>query len=289
MSHRAAGAPSVGARSRVLAAAALLVTAALPAHAQAASRDWRVCFTSGVQSCTQVLLTTAPQFVGEMRSGTFVDLLLRHTTQGGVSSALMDVSFYFAPTSAAGRADLQALTPTARFGAPLAPTADVWQAAATSGTGAPLNASTDVLLVRDTSTAYRDAPDRTPVQWIGGCDGPLADAHHASPLLTCGSGAYGFSFATAAEFDVTQVEGLVLDVYGADLLGPDAPGVAYCAAPVTSSAAVGVGFDGVDPDDATPCVVSETFASTVPEPATCALLGAGLLGVAAAAHRRTAP
>lgn len=271
-----------------LVAGALLVAAARPAALGAqVTRDWSVCFPNGVQACTDLFLTTAPQLVGATRTGTLVDVVVRQRELGSFTTGLQAFSFFFTPAGTGADATPVPTTPQALFGAPPAPAPDGWSAQGTSGAAAPVGTFTDVLLVRDTTTPFRDFPNPTATQSIAGCNGPLADAFTTSPLVSCGAGAYRFTFATAALFDADLVSELAVDVYVANADGAGTFGVAVCRGPAAGGD--GVGFDPVDPFNAgAACTVDRAAAppAVVPEPATLGLLSVGLVGVGLVGRRR---
>jgi hypothetical protein len=113
------------------------------------------------------------------------------------------------------------------------------------------------------------------VQHIAGCaGGALAGGLAATPLATCGGGAYAFRFETAAAFEASAVTGLSLDVHAGVL---DASGL-----PTVVSCDVGDGGERanacLDFTNLVDPLVPFRFTrvSAVPEPGAAVLLAAGL-------------
>ena len=253
--------------------AAALALHAAPARAQV-TRGWSVCFTTRVASCSDVLLTTTATLdVTSARTGTLVDLLVRHWQGGGVVSGLQDVAFYVDPIVPGDDPFGATVTPQPVAGAPAVPAGAEGHWLAGGAGSFPLGFAMNAFLFAN--NAWQD-------QFIGGCLGGAYDALHQSPLTTCGAQAYRFTFASVVQFDADAVDGIAIDVYAGDGNGDAFPDQAYCRAPVDGGVSGGYDFGDFAGGDV--CRV-RPLASAVPEPAPLALLAAALAPLAVAARR----
>lgn len=248
-----------------------VATAAAPAAGAQSSTRLELCLLGGFDACTTFLLTTRPA-----GTGTLVDVLVRHRANGAIGSALQGFGVRYAPSATTDAAELTPVV-RARFGAPPVPDAVAWRARGLA----------DALVVGDPSPLGAVTP--AAVQYLDGCGPPLVGALVATPLATCGRGAYAFRLTTAATFEARRVPGFTVDVF-AGLLDP-------LGVPTVVSCDVGAGTanrcvdlaDLADPVVPFRATVEPTLA-VVPEPASSALLAAGLTALAVlGAHRRRSP
>ena len=266
----------VARRGATLVALAALV---LPAAARAqATHAWRLCFSSPVGSCSEFALGTTPVLdAANARTGTRLDLVVRHTQRAGVRSAIQDLTLFFAPLGTGGDAVPIPFTPQALGGAPpVPPGAELgWSVTGESNAPNPADAGSNMVL-------FQYLADD---QLIAGCQ-RFIDQSHRTSLPTCGTGAYRFSAVTAAVFDAATVQSLQVDLRGG--LPSRSSGRAVCRAPVDGGPGdgvdIGIRVDFSDITGGDICRV-ETLVTT-PEPATLALLAAGLLAVGLVARRR---
>lgn len=265
---------------RAIPAAALLV-AASTARGQS-NRDWSVCFGSGVSSCTDLYLSTAPTLgAGGARNGTQMSLLIRQRDRG-MPTGLLGFAFGFGAGSG-NQTDLMktALSP---FGGAFATPADVaWVLLADRSNSGGLNSFRGFGGYDPTQ-----APSQT--AWIGGCQSPSVNHWWTVESAGCGSGqGFAFYWNTSVLFDADQVETVGVDVVAIDQAALSAgDGGGYCVGAASGGAAVG--FDGYDPSNAFPCDITSAGPpeTTVPEPGTVVLFAGGLAALAAVRRRRTA-
>lgn len=273
-------------RRRAIAAIAAFVAAmsAPAATAQAqVSRDWSLCYTGGVASCTDFFLTTTPTLggVGGSRDGTAVSLMLRQR-DGAIASGLIYFSFGFGLGVAEQHGGANYMMPTATGGAQANAVGVRWMMGAMrSAIPGQYN-----VLMGSTEADFWQTP--SPTAWIGGCQSPSANAFWSVANVTCGSAAaMSFQWTTTAFVDADMVQTVENGVYAIDPAALDAGyGGAYCQGP--ASHGTGIGYDGYDPSNADACVIGRAqplVASTVPEPGTFALV-AGALGVLGMGYRR---
>ncbi len=261
----------------VLSSTVAVLAGAPTAHAQV-SRDWSVCFSSGVLSCSDFYLTTTATMggVGGTRDGTVMSLLLRQRDRG-VATGLLGFSFGFG-VGLTDQSDALSTMPTPVGGAQ----------ANTPGLGWDLGAyrSSDASGFNVLFGMAQSDPTQSPspTAWIGGCQSPSSNAYWSVNTVACGSGqAFMLSWNTSVVFDADQVQTVGADVLAIDQQALYAgTGGGYCQGPASGGA--GVGFDGYDPSNAFPCVIGRAeplVTSTVPEPQTVVLLASALaiLGV----------
>lgn len=261
----------------IVTAVALLI-AATTAEAQV-SRDWSVCFSSGVLSCTDLFLTTAPTLggAGGARDGTQMSLMIRQRDRG-VPTGLLGFAFGFGAASADQIGSLST-TPTPIGGAQLDPSAPGWTLGALR--------STSSLNFLFGYNAADPSQSPSPTAWIGGCLSPSSNQYWSVTNVACGNGqAFSFQWTTPVLFDADLVETVEVDVREIDQQALSAgDGGGYCQGPASGGA--GVGFDGYDPSNAFPCDIgrAEPLVATVPEPETVVLLAAGLAILAGCRQR----
>lgn len=248
-----------------------LLAAASTAQAQL-SRDWSVCFGSGVLSCTDLFLTTTPTLggTGGARDGTLMSLVVRQRDRG-VPTGVLGFAFGFGP-GLTDQSDALSTTPTPIGGAQ----------GNTSGLGWNLGAyrSTSAAGLNFLFGGAESDPSQSPspTSWIGGCLSPSSNAYWSVSNNACGSGqAFSFRWTTSVFFDADQVQTVGADVVAIDQQALFAgTGGGYCHGPASGGA--GVGFDGYDPSIAFPCDIggAEPLVATVPEPQTVVLLAGAL-------------
>jgi len=265
-------------RLAVLSTVAGLVTTST-AQAQV-SRDWSVCFNSGVSSCTDLFLTTSPTLGGPggMRDGTVMSLMLRQRDRG-VPTGLLGFSFGFDPGST-DQSDAFSTMPTPVGGAQANAPGLGWDL------GAFRSSSASGFNVLFGSGQSDPSQMPSPTAWIGGCLSPSSNALWSVNNVACGSGqAFSFQWNTAVLFDADQVTTVGADVVAID---QNAAG-GYCYGPAMGGA--GVGFDGYDPSNAFPCDIDRAEpleTSIIPEPQTVVLLAGALTILGLARVRRRA-
>ena len=263
---------------RLLAAAvgAALALHAAPARAQV-TRGWSVCFTTQVASCSDFLLTTTATLdAARARTGTLVDLRVRHRQGGGVVSGLQDVALYVDPIVPGDDPVGATVTPQPVAGAPAVPAGAEGHWTAGGAGSFPRGLGMNSFLL--SNNGWQD-------QFVGGCLGGAYDATHQSPLTTCGAQAYRLTFASLVQFDADAVGEIAIDVYAGDGNGDVFPDQAFCRAPVDGGAGTGYDFGDFAAGDV--CRV-RPLATAVPEPAPLALLAEALapLALAPIAARR---
>lgn len=279
--HRPAA--RVARTASLLAATAGALVAAAPTAGRAQTRAFDVCVFGTFQTCSALTLTTAP-----VAAGTAVTVAVRQTTSSARATGLTALSFLF-PGAPSPGGDAAADRPTLTASPGLALPA-----------GAPLwtfqGQATRLDLLHDPVTPNIPASES---QFVAGCaGGAFAGGLVATTLVTCAPGRYAWTFVTAARFSAVDVSGLGLELYaGTDDDAPVgrtvsctidafAPPAGQCLdladlfdPAVPFSAASSVVPPGVGPPGGLP-------PSVVPEPATAALAGAGLLVLAGATRRR---
>jgi hypothetical protein len=270
-------------RLRIAAASAIALLAAPVLQAQT-SRDWSVCFGTGVSSCTDLYLTTAATLGGQggSRDGTQVSLTVVQRDRG-MPSALMGFSFGLG-ASTVNQADVLKTLPTPVGGAQPSAATYAWLLHASLSTSDP---SANYFYGYGGSDPTQ-APSQT--AWIGGCGSPSSNAWWIVDNVACGSG-QGFSFFwnTSVFFDADLIQTVGVDVLAIDQDALEmGTGGGYCVGSAAGGA--GVGFDGYDPSNAFPCEISRAGppVAVVPEPHTIALFAAGLLMLGAMRLRRRA-
>ena len=244
-----------------------LMAAAPTAQAQV-SRDWSVCFGSGVSSCTDFYLTTAATLggFGGARDGTLLSLVLRQRDRG-VPTGLSGFSLGFDP-GATNAIDWLSTTPTPVGGAQASAPGLGW----TLGVYRSTSPSGFNVLFGSGESDLSQTP--SPTSWIGGCLSPSSNAMWSVNNVACGSG-QGFSFQwnTSAFFDADEVTTVQVDVLSID----QQAGGGTCYGPATGGA--GVGYDGYDPSNAFPCDIGRADpldTTAVPEPQSLVLLAGAL-------------
>jgi PEP-CTERM motif len=235
---------------------------------------WSLCFSTHIGSCSDFALTTTPTldaFGG--RTGTQIDVLVRHHQGEGVVSGLQDFAFYFTPAGTSVSARALRVTAAAQFGAPTAPPL-----------GWTVQGSSDVRTPFDLGANFLSFQNPVFDQFIGGCQGGAFDGFFQSPLATCGQGAYAFVAQTTAQFDADAVTYLAVDVYAGDGNADFLSDQATCQAPVDGTTSAG--FDLGDFSGGDVCRVSPLATTTAPEPATLGLVALGLAAVSVGGVRR---
>lgn len=272
------------------------VLAALPPRAlraQPQTRAFTVCFTTGVQSCTWLELTTNAFFAGGAgRVGTELQVVVRHNEGAGAGAAVTSAltSFFFSyagastfPVSGASVSDelgrTAAVTPL--DGAPTPGTADGWQNAARSSTTSTSSLFDNYLSFMNVRA---DVSDKIGVQWsqyVGGCGvaatGGTIDAFYLTDVWTCDGGQYRFSGTTDAWFDANDVNTVGISTY-ARFADNDYGVAAWCNATLDAPGSEGDADGSFTLGD----VCSATApppSTTVPEPSTFVLVASAVLGV----------
>lgn len=275
--------PRISLLRQAIVPAIALLAAASTAEAQV-SRDWSVCFASGVASCTDLYLTTTASMggAGGSRDGTIMSLMVRQRDRG-VPTGLLAFSLGFG-TAASDQSDALNAIPTPVGGAQLGSSGLGWTLVASRSTTPGFNYLYG-------SGGYDPLQAPSPTAWIGGCQSPSSNAWWSVDNVACGSGqAFSFQWTTSAFFDADQVQTVGADVVAIDqhlLFAGDGGG--YCQG--SASGGLGVGFDGYDPSNAYPCEITSAQppVSTVPEPTTIALFAAGLAVLGGFRLRGTRP
>jgi len=217
------------------------------AQAQTTTRDFSVCFTSGVQSCTLLTLATTAFYIdGSTRIGTAVDVYVKHNEGAAPDAAVVSAltGFYFAyagssvtPVSGADVSDESGLVsplilPEGDYSSPFPLNAAGWSQMARSSTTTSASPTLDnYLAFSNTLTAYDELTGRLTTQYIGGCGagaaGGTLDAVYTTELWTCGDGSYWFTTFTDAWFDADLVNTVGVSTY-ALFEGADYGVAAFC-------------------------------------------------------------
>ncbi|MBA3918353.1 MAG: hypothetical protein C0516_07185 [Gemmatimonas sp.] len=223
------------------------LTAGGRADAQTITRDFSVCFTSGVQSCTQLTLATTAFYIdGSTRIGTAVDVYVKHNEGAAPDAAAVSAltGFYFAYAGASvtpvGGADVSdesglvtpLILPEGDYSSPFPLNAGGWSQLARSSTSTSASPSFDnYLSFSNTLTAYDELTGRVNTQYIGGCGAAAGsgalDAVYTTELWTCGEGNYWFTTFTEAWFDADLVNTVGVSTY-ALFDGADYGVAAFC-------------------------------------------------------------
>ncbi len=279
-------------------AATLAVLPARPLAAQPQTRNFTVCFTTGVQSCSWLELTTNAFFAGGgERIGTELQVVVRHDEGVGpgaaVTSALSSFFFSYAgasalPVSGASVSDELGRTAavTSLDGAPAPGTADGWQYAARSSTTSTASLFDSYLSFMNVRA---DVSDKIGVQWsqyVGGCGvaatGGAIDAFYLTDVWTCDGGQYRFSGTTDAWFDANDVNTVGVSTY-ARFADNDYGVAAWCNATLDAPGSEGDADGTFALGDV--CSATATTpgtpppSTTVPEPSTFVLVASAMLGV----------
>jgi hypothetical protein len=278
------------------------------------SRAWQYCFRAPFVSCLQFRLTTTPTHdaTGAYRNGTDYQVDVRNL-QGTLpeanvyASGLHYLEFSYGSPSGGERLGFNNLTgasrqpPWLRNGAtpPGSGRLNLWQASAASRS-APMpywHLSSNVSLAAElnfqgvgTPTPHNDAA------WIAGCTAPPGGLFlsNVGSVNTCGSAFVTFAFWSPAILDASQFRTVMLNDMVRET--PDAPATGQHGQRACNAGLDGTWSDAWDqygPVSGGCAVVPldpdgfETWTpSTVPEPATGALVAAGLAAAAAAGWRR---
>lgn len=254
----------------VVIATIALLAAAPAAHAQ--SRDWSVCYGSGVLSCTDLYLSTTPTLggAGGARDGTQLSLTLRQRDRG-VPTGLLSFTFGFGQGLATHNQFLSTI-PTPVGGAQENAGGLGWFLRASRSTN-PFGLN---YFVGNGVSDGSQLP--SPTSLIGGCLSPSSNAFWSITNVACGNGqAFSFQWTTTVFLDADQVQTVGADVLAIDQQAlSSGTGGGYCHGPASGGA--GIGFDGYDPTNAFPCDIGAAapLVSTVPEPQTVVLLAGAL-------------
>ncbi|MBL0937593.1 MAG: hypothetical protein IBJ03_01790 [Gemmatimonadaceae bacterium] len=293
----------------VLGSSALAGSALLPgqvAQAQTFTRDFTVCFSSGVQSCTWLSLTTTAFFDnGNTRIGTAVDVYVKHNEGSAPDAAVMSAltGFYFAyaggvvaPVSGADVSDESGLVaplvlPEGDYSSPYPLNAGGWSQMARSSTTTSGTPTFDTYLsFTNALTAYDDVSGTTTSQYIGGCGVGAAngaiDPVYTTEMWTCGEGSYWFTTFTSAWFDANQINTVGVTTYGI-FAGADYGVAAFCDRHLDTNTSVG-DADGTFMNFGDVCSPGgeDPPPTTVPEPSSAGLMAVGFVCLARQASRR---
>lgn len=278
--------------------AALLPVASINAQV---TRDFTVCFTTGVASCTALSLTTTALFDSfGTRYGSGIDIRVSHAEGSApgaaLTSALTGFGFQYqgaiaAPLGGANVVDA-AQTPALFFaeqGAPDPIAPDGWTHQARSSTSA---SAQNYLTFGNVLGMLSPSPETQLTQAIGGCGVGAAaghiDAQYSTEVWTCTGGSYRLLTFTDAWFDVEKVNAVMVNTRAR--FNEQTPGFfASCVMTLDVPTSLGNATDTNVLSDV--CSSSGTPApelppsTTVPEPSTFVLL-ATALGLGAFVRRR---